>query len=66
MSIDIRVQHVLADEIGQAVDQVQGARPAARVVLDVDTGEVVGLVSLPDFNPNATDKNFKSEADTTR
>jgi cell division protein FtsI (penicillin-binding protein 3) len=59
ISIDIRVQHVLADEIGQAITKFKALAGGA-VVLDTDTGEVVGLVSLPDFNPNATDKNFKT------
>lgn len=60
ISIDIRVQHVLADEIGRAVTKFQALAGGA-VVLDINTGEVVGLVSLPDFNPNASDKNFKSQ-----
>jgi len=60
ISVDIRVQHVLADEIGQAITKFKALAGGA-VVLDIDTGEVVGLVSLPDFNPNASDKNFKSQ-----
>ena len=60
ISVDIRVQHVLADEIGQAVTKFKALAGGA-VVLDANTGEVVGLVSLPDFNPNASDKNFKSQ-----
>ncbi|MBL8905150.1 MAG: penicillin-binding protein 2 [Rhizobiales bacterium] len=60
ISIDIRVQHVLADEIGRAITQFEALAGGA-VVLDINTGEVVGLVSLPDFNPNASGKNFKSQ-----
>jgi len=59
ISIDIRVQHVLADEVGQAITKFK-AKAGGAVVLDADTGEVVGLVSLPDFNPNATNKNITS------
>jgi cell division protein FtsI (penicillin-binding protein 3) len=60
ISIDIRVQHVLADEIGRAITQFEALAGGA-VVLDINTGEVVGLVSLPDFNPNASEKNFKTQ-----
>ncbi|MBL8908953.1 MAG: penicillin-binding protein 2 [Rhizobiales bacterium] len=60
ISIDIRVQHVLADEIGQAITKYKALAGGA-VVLDADTGEVVGLVSLPDFNPNDSNRNFKSQ-----
>ena len=31
------------------------------IVLDIETGEVVALVSLPDFDPNAEEKNFTSD-----
>jgi cell division protein FtsI (penicillin-binding protein 3) len=60
MSIDIRVQHVLADEISQAVRKFN-AIAGGGVVLDVETGEVLALVSLPDFDPNSEDKNFSKD-----
>ena len=51
LSIDARVQQALESELS-AVVLDQRAAGAAGVVLDVDTGEVVAMASLPDFNPN--------------
>jgi cell division protein FtsI (penicillin-binding protein 3) len=51
LSIDSRVQAAMESELGQAMASMQ-ARAAAGVVLDVDTGEVISMVSLPLFNPN--------------
>lgn len=55
LSIDARVQQALEYELG-AVLADQNAEGAAGIILDVDTGEVVALASLPDFNPNAPGK----------
>jgi len=52
LSLDMRVQHVLQEELTRAKDTYR-AIGAAGVVVDVNTGEVVSLVSLPDYNPNA-------------
>jgi cell division protein FtsI (penicillin-binding protein 3) len=54
LSIDIRVQSILRDELVGAVGEFK-ALGAAGLVLDVDTGETVAMVSLPDFDPNAAD-----------
>jgi cell division protein FtsI (penicillin-binding protein 3) len=51
LSIDLRVQHVLRDEISKAMDRYQ-AIAAGAVVLDIHTGEVLGMASLPDYDPN--------------
>ena len=51
LSIDVRVQHALADELLHAVKKFS-AKGAAGVVMDVKTGEVLALSSLPDFDPN--------------
>lgn len=56
-SIDIRVQHVLDDEVGKAISKFR-AKAGGGIVMDVETGEIVAMVSLPDFNPNASNKNF--------
>jgi cell division protein FtsI (penicillin-binding protein 3) len=51
LSIDTRVQAAMESELGRAMAAYQ-ARGAAGLVLDVDTGEIVSMVSLPVFNPN--------------
>ena len=51
LSIDARVQAAMESELGRAMTAYQ-ARGAAGIVLDVDTGEIVSMVSLPYFNPN--------------
>ncbi len=51
LSLDIRVQHALTSEIKKAI-HVFRAKAGAGVVLDINTAEVLAMVSLPDFNPN--------------
>jgi len=51
LSIDIRVQHILREELAASMKRFS-ATGAAGIVMDVATGEVVAMVSLPDFDPN--------------
>jgi cell division protein FtsI (penicillin-binding protein 3) len=51
LSIDLRVQHVMHDVLADALTRYQ-AVAAAGAIMDIKTGEVLGLVSLPDFDPN--------------
>lgn len=51
LSIDLRVQGALEDELRKGM-LATNAIGAAGIVLDVDTGEVMALASLPDFDPN--------------
>ncbi len=51
LSIDLRVQHALRDELVKGMEKFK-AKAAGGLILDVNTGEVLSLVSLPDFDPN--------------
>ncbi len=50
-SIDLRVQHFVREALATAMEKYR-AIAAAGVVLDVRTGEIVAMSSLPDFDPN--------------
>jgi cell division protein FtsI (penicillin-binding protein 3) len=54
LSVDARVQGALEDELRRGMLSVD-AVGAAGIVLDVDTGEVMALASLPGFDPNKID-----------
>lgn len=51
VSLDVGVQHVLREELKYAMTTYK-AKAASGIVMNVHTGEVVGLGSLPDFDPN--------------
>ena len=52
LSIDIRVQQILRQELAGQIEKFK-AIGGGGIVLDVESGEVVAMVSLPDFDPNA-------------
>jgi cell division protein FtsI (penicillin-binding protein 3) len=51
LSLDLRVQHALRDELLAAKDKYK-AKATAGLVYAVRTGEVMALASEPDFDPN--------------
>jgi cell division protein FtsI (penicillin-binding protein 3) len=51
LSVDLRVEHALRDELLKAKDKYK-AKAASGLVSNVKTGEIVAMVSLPDFDPN--------------
>jgi cell division protein FtsI (penicillin-binding protein 3) len=51
LSVDLRVQHVMRDELQSAMQRYQ-AVAATGIILDVHTGEVLAMSSLPDYDPN--------------
>jgi cell division protein FtsI (penicillin-binding protein 3) len=51
LSVDLRVEHALRDELLKAKDKFH-AKAASGLVTNVKTGEIVAMVSVPDFDPN--------------
>ncbi|MBP0484261.1 peptidoglycan D,D-transpeptidase FtsI family protein [Sagittula salina] len=51
LSIDLTVQ-AAAEEVLYSGMKLMNAKGAAAVLMDVHTGEVISIVSLPDFDPN--------------
>ena len=51
LSIDVRIQQILREELQRGIDDFTGIGGAG-IVLDAQTGEILALVSLPDFDPN--------------
>jgi len=61
LSIDAGIQAIVAREINKQI-QIFEAIGGAGIMLDIESGEVLALVSLPDFNPN----HFGGTDDDTR
>lgn len=51
LSIDVRVQHIVREVAARAMKDYQ-AEAAGAVILDVETGEVIAMASVPDYDPN--------------
>ena len=51
LSIDVRVQAAMRDELVQSMTEFH-AIGACGIVMDVRTGEVIAMVSLPDYDAN--------------
>ena len=50
LSLDIRIQHILAEELAKSIETFS-AIGGAGVVMDVTTGEIVAMTSLPSYDP---------------
>jgi cell division protein FtsI (penicillin-binding protein 3) len=61
LAVDLRVQHAMRDELIAARDKFK-AVAAAAVLTDVRTGEIISMVSVPDYDPN----NPRQALDPTR
>lgn len=51
LTIDIYIQYILEDVLSKALEDT-GAENVYGIVMDVDTGAILGMVSLPDYNLN--------------
>jgi len=56
LSIDMRVQHIVHDELTKAVGDFS-AEGGNAMVMDIRTGELLAMVSLPDYDPNLPNQN---------
>ncbi len=50
-SLDLNATYALRDEVAKGVEKFK-AKAGAGAILDVNTGEVIAMASLPDFDPN--------------
>ncbi len=51
LSLDIRATHALRDELEKGVNHFK-AKAGAAAIMDVNTGEIIAMASLPDYDPN--------------
>lgn len=51
LSVDLRVQTIMHQELAAAMNDYH-AEAAAGLVMDISTGEILSMVSLPDFDPD--------------
>lgn len=55
IAMDVRIQDILHDELKVAMETYR-AKAASGVVVNVNTGEVLALSSIPDFDANSSNK----------
>jgi cell division protein FtsI (penicillin-binding protein 3) len=51
LSLDVRIQQIMREELARGMADFT-AIGGAGIVLDAQTGEILAMVSLPDFDPN--------------
>ncbi|MFK7838949.1 MAG: peptidoglycan D,D-transpeptidase FtsI family protein [Bdellovibrionales bacterium] len=61
LSVDVRFQHALHREVLAAKEEFK-ALGAAGVIMDVNTGEILAGISLPDFNPHNASRASENES----
>jgi cell division protein FtsI (penicillin-binding protein 3) len=66
LALDVRIQHMVRRELSAAVEEFH-ALGGAGMVMDIHTGEILAMVSLPDFdphNPTGMDDNTRFNRNT--
>ena len=66
LSIDLRLQSIMHSELASAMNEFH-AEGAAGLIMDISTGELLAMVSLPDFDPQHpgnTDDDTRFNRDT--
>lgn len=53
LSIDMSIQDTIREELSAAVEYFNAAGATA-ILMDINNGEVISMVSLPDFDPNTS------------
>ncbi len=56
VTLDVRVQHSVRAELAKSIEKFSATGGSA-IVMDVKNGNILSMVSLPDFNPNLTPGN---------
>ena len=64
LTLDTNIQHIIDEELNRAIETFNASGGGA-LLMDVNNGEVLSLVSLPNFNINKrekiTDKNYSNK-----
>ena len=68
LTVDLRIQNIVREELNKSFIEYK-AKAALAIVMNVKSGEIFSMVSLPDFNPNypnsilpKTENNLNAEA----
>ncbi len=68
LTLDLRVQNIVREELLKSLIDYK-AKSALAIIMDVKNGNIISMVSLPDFNPNYpetilpnTENNLSTEA----
>jgi cell division protein FtsI (penicillin-binding protein 3) len=64
LSLDVRLQYILRNEVARVIRKFS-AVGGGGIIMNVNTGEVLALVSLPDFNPNHPERPDRDYPDAT-
>ena len=55
MTVDKNIQFLIKDEL-ERFNKIFDTKGSAAILMNVDNGEILSLISLPDFDPNKREK----------